>query len=54
MSFEAKVILKLLARQIAMAETPKEAYNAIADAASVEGMQLPTYEEYRKQIILRK
>jgi len=45
MAFETKVILKLLADAIANAETLEEAYDAIAGAASVEGLVLPSYEE---------
>jgi len=44
-AFETKVILKLLAEAITNAETLEEAYNAVAGAASVEGMAMPSYEE---------
>ena len=46
MAYETKVILMLLAQQVAKAKTVKEAYNSIAKAASVEGVSLPTYEEF--------
>ena len=50
MSYETKVILDLIAQSVAKAETLKEAYNIIASAASVEGLQLPTYEDALKKI----
>jgi len=45
MAYETKVILKLLASQVAKAENLEEAYDAIVDAANVEGMDLPSYKE---------
>ena len=45
MAYETKVILMLLAQQIARCESVKEAYDSIARAASVEGVKLPSYEE---------
>ena len=45
MAFETKVILKLIAEAITNAETLEEAYDAVAGAASVEGLVLPSYEE---------
>ena len=48
MAYETKVILALLARQIGNSETIEEAYTAIVEAANVEGVQLPTYEEFKK------
>ena len=49
MAYETKVILALLARQIGNAETIEEAYTAIVEAANVEGLQLPSYEEFKKE-----
>ena len=49
-AYETKVILMLLAQQIGRAETVKEAYTIVAKAASVEGVQLPTYEEFQKEL----
>jgi hypothetical protein len=46
MAYETKVILALLARQVGNAETLEEAYSAIVDAANVEGVLLPSYEEF--------
>ncbi|MCL2108596.1 MAG: hypothetical protein FWH20_04530 [Oscillospiraceae bacterium] len=50
MAYETKVILTLLAEQAAKAKTTKETYNAIRRAANVEGLQLPPYEEYQKEL----
>ena len=49
MAYETKVILMLLAQRIVLAESVKEAYNVIATAASVEGVQLPSFEEFLAQ-----
>jgi hypothetical protein len=46
MAYETKVILILLAQQIVRCKTIKEAYNSIAKAASVEGVNLPPYEDF--------
>ena len=45
MAYETKVILRSLANQIALAKSVKQAYEMIKDAADVEGISLPTYEE---------
>jgi hypothetical protein len=50
MAYETKVILSLLAQQISRLKTIKQAYNAIVEAASVEGVQLPSYEDVQKKI----
>jgi hypothetical protein len=47
--YETKVILALLARQVGNAETLEEAYNAIVEVANVEGVQLPSYEEFKEK-----
>ena len=49
MAFETKVILKMLANQIAMAESLEQAYSFVADAANVEGLDLPSYDEVKKK-----
>jgi hypothetical protein len=49
MAYETKVILALLAQQIARAETLEEAYRAVEMAANVEGVNLPSYEELREK-----
>ena len=50
MAYETKVILSLLAQQVAKAKSLEEAYMAIADAANVEGLSLPDYDEAQKKI----
>jgi len=50
MAYETKVILTLLAQQVGKAKSIKEAYNAIVRAANVEGMQLPSYEDFLKEM----
>ena len=50
MAYETKVILALLAQQIGKSKTVKEAYTAVIKAANVEGMQLPTYEEFMMEL----
>jgi len=48
--YETKVLLSLLADNIARAKTPKEAYAVIVAAANVEGVNLPSYEEKLAEI----
>ena len=48
-SYETKVILTLIAQQVGKAKSLKEAYTAVVTAASVEGLELPSYEEFRKK-----
>ncbi|MCL2512557.1 MAG: hypothetical protein FWF08_01540 [Oscillospiraceae bacterium] len=50
MSYETKVILTLLSHQVAKAKTVKAAYTAIINAANVEGVHLPDYETYLKEL----
>lgn len=50
MAYETKVILALLAQQIGKSKTIKEAYTAVVRAANVEGLDLPTYEEFQKEL----
>ena len=50
MASETKVFLALLAQQVGKAKSVKEAYSAIVKAANVEGMQLPSYEDFLKEI----
>ena len=50
MAYETKVILTLLAQLVGKVKTVKEAYTAIIRAANVEGMQLPTYEEFLNEL----
>ena len=50
MAYETKVILTLLAQQIAKAESVREAYAILARAANVEGVRLPAYDELIKEM----
>jgi len=50
MAYETKAIFSLLADSIAKAKSVKEAYNVVARAANVEGVKLPTYDEYIKML----
>jgi len=50
MAFETKVIIKLLAQQVGNSKTIREAYGYITKAAEVEGMTLPSYEEWQKEV----
>ena len=50
MAYETKVLLSTLAASISRAETIEEAYSVIVDAANVEGMQIPSYEEAKAKI----
>jgi hypothetical protein len=50
MAYETKVILTLLAQQVAMAKSVKEAYMLIVQAANVEGVTLPSYEDFLKTL----
>ena len=50
MAYETKVILSLLAKNIGKARNVKEAYKAVVDAANVEGLLLPDYDEYQKEL----
>jgi len=45
MTLETKVILKLLADNVAKSKTLEEAYESIAEAANLEGLALPSYKE---------
>jgi len=46
MALETKVILKLLTEAIGRASTIEEAYKIVAGAAEVEGVNVPSYEEF--------
>jgi len=51
MVYETKVILTLLAERISRAKTAKEAFEVVRLAANTEGLKLPTYEDFQKEII---
>ena len=48
MAYETKVILNLLAQQIARCNTLEEAYVAVQQAANVEGLNIPSLKELRE------
>ena len=50
MAYETKVILRMLANQIASAESLEEVYFYVQVAANVEGLEIPNYEEARETI----
>jgi len=50
MAYETKVILALIAEAIGRTETVEEAYTVVVQAASVEGVTLPSYEEFVSQL----
>jgi len=53
-SYETKVILKMVAKIIASAESLETAYNAIADSAKDADVVLPTYDEAVKETKTKK
>jgi len=50
MAYDTKVFLKLISQQIALSDSVKSAYKAVQLAASVEGVQLPNYEDCKKSL----
>ena len=50
MAYETKVILTLLAQQIAKSKNIKEAYAVVKMATNVEGLLLPSYDEMLKEM----
>jgi len=46
-AYETKVIIKLMSRIVARAESLEKAYKDIAACAKDEGLVLPTFEEIR-------
>ena len=51
MAYETKVILMLLANQVALAKTTKQAFEMIRSAAQVEGLSIPEFEEVRAALL---
>lgn len=49
MDKDIKVILSLLAERISLADSVEEAYNIVAKAAVLEGLDMPTYHEARDE-----
>ena len=50
MAYETKVILRLLANQVALAETLEQAFEMIRTAAQVEGLIIPDMEVVREEL----
>ena len=50
MTSETKVILALLLDSVAKATSVREAYNSIATAAGVEGMDVLSYDAYLNKL----
>jgi len=50
MAYETKVILSLLAKSVGKSKDIKEAYGHIVEAANVEGLKLPDYNEFQKSL----
>ena len=49
MAYDTKVMLRLIAQNVAKAKTVKEAYKSVKFAANVEGVNLPSFEEMQKE-----
>jgi len=54
MAYETKVILRLLANQIALAETIEQAFEMVRTAAQVEGLTIPNIEDIRAELSVNK
>ena len=54
MTYETKVILRLLADRIFHAEDLRDAYEAVVWAANAEGVDLPSYEELKNRNMARR
>jgi len=50
MAYETKVILQSLSHHCLHLETTKQVYEVVRSMANVEGMQLPSYEDAKKEI----
>lgn len=51
MSYETKVILKMVLKEIATATSFEKLYEFVADASASEGVEIPTYQEMRKRYL---
>ena len=49
--YETKVILRSLANQIALATSPKQAFEMVRSCAEAEGMVIPEYDKIRTQLL---
>ena len=50
MAIETKMLMPLLSDSIGRAESVREAYSIIVKAANVEGINLPSYDEFRQNL----
>jgi len=50
MAYDTKVIIKMMSRLILKAESLEEAYNEVKEAASVEDVTLPDYQDAKEAI----
>lgn len=50
MAFETKAIFSLLSDSVGRTKSVKEAYNVIVKAANVEGVKLPSYDDFIAQL----
>ena len=50
MALETKVILTLVLQQVGLSDSVKQAYELVAAAANVEGINAPTYEEFLEKM----
>ena len=50
MAYDTKALLASISQNVAKSKTVKEAYWSVMQAANVEGMHLPTYEEVISEI----
>jgi len=49
MAYDTKVMLKLIAQNVAKSKTVKEAYNTVKFAASAEDVDLPAFEDMKRE-----
>jgi len=47
---ETKIILTMAAEYIGRAKSIKEAYNFVVKAANAEGLELPSFEEFQRNL----
>jgi hypothetical protein len=50
MAYDTKLIIRLIADNIAKSESLREAYDSVVEAANIEGVKLPNYKEAREEI----
>ena len=54
MSYDQKVILKLMATVVTLVDTPEQAYVLLAEAANVDGVVMKPYAEARAEVLALK